>query len=92
MLKELLLIYTCSTGIGCGDTSAAYYQTSPDAQQVATNVQIKTEQVVGETAYKYILPTVITVISKKDLVFAITSKVYLEYDYSKYTLGYKYEF
>lgn len=92
MLKEFLLVYTCSTGIGCSDTSAAYYQSSPDLQQVAANLQVKTEQVVGETTYKYVLPPIITIVSKKDLVIALSSRVYLEYSSSNYKLGYKYEF
>ncbi len=94
MLKELLVIYTCSTGVGCSDTSAAYYQTSPELQYLAKNAEENIKDKIGETTIKYVLAPVITIIRKQDILIPVTPALQLLVNpMNQYaSIGWKHEF
>jgi hypothetical protein len=94
LLKEILLIYSCSTGIGCTDTVSAYYQESPRLQEAMQNVETKARATFGETATTYFIAPGFAIAAKQNVTLPLTRNWFIETGsgFNQATLRYKYEF
>lgn len=93
MLKELLVIYTCSTGVGCSETSTAYYESSPVLKEAAQNLETTIRNKFGETAVNYLLGPAVAYASRRSITIPVTNNIILELQRDgQQKIGWNYEF